>query len=81
MDSPYRYPDEMKDSSDERVPASTRLKKSTREFLETKADKAGMTFAELMSNVLEDYAAWLRKARSGGKRITGRLHVSKSSRK
>ncbi|MGK5086016.1 hypothetical protein WDW86_00515 [Bdellovibrionota bacterium FG-2] len=56
----FKRPAEMKIKADERVPVSTRIHESTRDFLNREAEKNGLSLALLLSNVIEDYATWLR---------------------
>ena len=63
--SPFRRPSDMKGPDEKRVPASTRIKSSTKTFLEKEAKKNRIALAELLSNVIEDYATWLSKNDSG----------------
>lgn len=55
----FRHPKEM-NSRKERVPLSTRVLKTTKNDLEEIAEQHGLSLAELASNVLDDYAAWLK---------------------
>lgn len=55
----FRHPKDMSSRKD-RVPLSTRVLADTKAILEKAAEKHGISLAELSSNVLDDYADWLR---------------------
>ena len=55
----FRHPKDMNSRKD-RVPLSTRVLLETKALLEKAADAHGLSIAELTSNVLDDYANWLR---------------------
>jgi hypothetical protein len=57
-DTRFRKPSEMT-KDEKRTPVSTRLKLSTKEILEREAKKTGIPLAMLVSNILDDYVAWL----------------------
>lgn len=61
MDQPFRLPSEM-NSRKERAPLSTRVTVDTKEVLERAAKEAGLSLAEFVANVLDDYAEWVKKA-------------------
>jgi hypothetical protein len=44
-----------------RTPVSTRIKMESREALEKAAKKAGLTLSELIGNVIDDYAKFLKE--------------------
>jgi uncharacterized protein (DUF1778 family) len=56
----FRHPKDM-NPKEEREPVSARLKISTKAILEEAAKKHKLSLAELISNVLDDYAEWLKK--------------------
>lgn len=56
----YKKPSQYK-QREERTALSCRVKVSTKEYLEKEAQKAGLSLAELVSNVVEDYAIYLKK--------------------
>lgn len=55
----FRHPKEM-NAKEAREPVSARLKLSTKTALEEAAKKHKLPLAELISNVLDDYAKWLK---------------------
>lgn len=59
MDNPFRHPSEMA-SRKERAPLSTRVLIETKEVLEKAAKESGLALSELVANILEDYADWLK---------------------
>ena len=63
----FRHPKEM-ESRKERVPLSTRVLTSTKKTLEKAAEDHSLSLAELSSNVLDDYADWLRDEANKRKR-------------
>jgi uncharacterized protein (DUF1778 family) len=48
-------------ANEERTPVSARVKVQTKELLEKTAKEHGLSLALLISNVLDDYAEWLRE--------------------
>ena len=54
----FRHPSEMEVPVD-RTPVSARVKLATKETLEKRAKTYGLSLGLLISNVLDDYAAWL----------------------
>jgi hypothetical protein len=61
--SRFRRPDEMSPERDTKVPVSSRIQASTREFLEKESKASGLSLALLLGNIIEDYAEWLRGQR------------------
>lgn len=55
----FRRPSEMA-PEEKREPVSARLKTSTKKALEKEANKNGIPIAMLISNILDDYVAWLK---------------------
>jgi len=55
----FRHPKDMNSRKD-RVPLSTRVLQETKALLEEAADAHELSIAELTSNILDDYANWLR---------------------
>ena len=53
----FRLPKDMKTES--KTPISARVKESTKETLEKAAKKEKISIGLLVSNILDDYAAWL----------------------
>jgi predicted HicB family RNase H-like nuclease len=58
MAKKFRRPEEIK-PNEERVPVSLRLRSTLRERLTKEAKAAKLSLAELLENVLEDYARFL----------------------
>lgn len=48
-----------------RVPISARLDKEVKKYLEKEAKTEGLSFGELVENVLEDYSKYLSKRERG----------------
>lgn len=61
MANKFRLPSEMKSDSKSRVPVSARLNVVTRDFLVKVAKKEGLSLSELVEQVLEDYAEFLKE--------------------
>ena len=61
--SPFRHPSEMP-ASEKREPVSARIPISVKKTLEEVAKKNGLATSELISNVLEDYAKWLKESKN-----------------
>jgi hypothetical protein len=59
----FRHPKEMS-SRKERVPLSTRVLIDTKALLEKATKENGLSLAELSSNILDDYANWLKNENS-----------------
>ena len=59
MAKKFRKPNEMISNKDERVPLSTRVRKSVRDRLEKEAAKADLSLTYLVEQVLEDYCKFL----------------------
>ena len=59
MDNPFRLPGDMKPKKD-KVPLSTRVFAETKDLLEKAAKEQGLALSELVGNIVDDYAAWLR---------------------
>ena len=57
--SSFKKPSEYR-AREERTALSCRVKVETKEYLTEQAEKAGMSLAELVSQVIEDYADFLR---------------------
>ncbi len=60
MKTPFRHPSEMQ-SPESREPISARIPTSLKQKLEKVAKENKLSLAELVSNVLEDYARWLEE--------------------
>ena len=60
MKTPFRHPSEMQ-SPEAREPISARIPTSLKQKLEKVAKENKLSLAELVSNVLEDYARWLEE--------------------
>lgn len=56
----YRKPEDMKSTI--KKPVSARVDVETADYLEKEAKKAKISLSELVANVLEDYAKWLKQA-------------------
>ena len=63
----FRHPEEMQ-SRKERMPLSTRVMTSTFEVLSEAATLSELSLAELVANILDDYASWLKSEGSKRKR-------------
>jgi len=61
----FRTPNEMHPEREEKVPVSTRVRASTREFLEKEAKKNNLSLALLLGNIIEDYGQWLASLKNG----------------
>lgn len=59
MAAKFRKPKDMV-PSEGRVPVSARIRESMKGYLEKEAKSAGLSFAELVENVLEDYVKYLK---------------------
>ncbi len=58
MSVQFRHPKDMK-KKEEKVPVSTRLRKTSRDCLEKSAKLHGLSLSELVEQILEDYKKWL----------------------
>jgi predicted HicB family RNase H-like nuclease len=60
MANKFRLPNEMNKESGPKVPISARVRESIRNHLVKVAKKEGMSLSELIEQVIEDYAAYLK---------------------
>jgi hypothetical protein len=60
---PFRRPEEMNVKLGD--PRSVRFSSDTETVLEKEAAKAGIGFSTLVSQICDDYVAWLKKEREG----------------
>ena len=67
MASKFRQPKEFPKKK-ARVPISARLDKDVKTSLEKAAKGVGLTFGELIENVLEDYSKYLASTNKGRRR-------------
>lgn len=61
-DMKFKKPSQYK-AREDRTALSCRVKVSTKEYLEKQAQKANMSLAELVSQVIEDYSEFLKKGK------------------
>lgn len=67
MANKFRLPSEMRSESKQRIPISARIEKPTRDFLAKVAKKEELSLSELVEQVLEDYANFLKEKGIGGR--------------
>jgi hypothetical protein len=66
MAAKFKHPSEYPKKKN-RVPISARLDSEIKTALEDAAKKGGLSFAELIENVLEDYHQFLKSSKARGK--------------
>lgn len=59
----YKRPEDYK-IKDQKTPLSCRVKVESKDLLEKRARKAGMSLGELVAQIIEDYVDWLDKETS-----------------